>query len=167
MGLFDWMSGTKHPPGGVAPRSAEDVRAALLAVNGPDRPFVVRDGQADGVDLVAEWKIADAQWFGYFGNVTTVNRTLMRLNPGKNEVRAVDQEWSVTWIGDSPRLTLASEFSRGQINKKSFVTSLSRDEHGNVVKTTRTFSTNDLKPPLRDAVTGSGWVWRGLLIGKL
>ncbi|WP_029534817.1 hypothetical protein [Saccharopolyspora spinosa] len=168
MRLFDWFTGTKRPSGGVPPQSVEVVRAALLGVNSPDRPFMVRDGRSDGVDLVAEWKIADAHWYGYFGNVTTINRTLMRLDPSKHEVRSLDQEWSVTWAGGTPRLTLATRYARGQINKKSCSATFMRDEQGKLVKESqRKFSTGELKPPLEEAVTGAGWTWRGLVIGKL
>lgn len=29
------------------------------------------------------------------------------------------------------------------------------------------FSTGEIKTPLQNAVTGCGWTWRGVLIGKL
>ncbi|GAA4877438.1 hypothetical protein [Saccharopolyspora cebuensis] len=165
MGLLDRLAGTKRPENGITPRTPAEVRTVLLGLNARDKPFaVLADREAD---LVAEWKIADARWSGYFGNVTTINRTLLRLDPERTEVRALDQEWSVTWIGSSPELTLASSHVRGQVNKKAWVTSIERDEHGNARKTTRTFSTGDLKPPLQDAVTGAGWTWRGVLFGKL
>ncbi|MEV0634907.1 hypothetical protein AB0I77_08050 [Streptomyces sp. NPDC050619] len=48
MGFFDKLTGTKYPDSGVAPRSAEEVRAALLAINGPGVPYVVRDGTSSG-----------------------------------------------------------------------------------------------------------------------
>ncbi|MDI2027465.1 hypothetical protein QFW96_02530 [Saccharopolyspora sp. TS4A08] len=168
MGLFDWFTGTKRPASGTVPRSAQEVRAALLGVNGPDKPFTARDGRAEGVDLVAEWKIADVRWYGYFGNVTTVNRTLMRIDESKREVRSVDEEWSVTWIGGTPRLQLAGSHTRGQINKKSYSATFTRDEAGNLVKERQqSFSSAELKPPLQHAVTSAGWTWRGVVAGKL
>ncbi|MFE5022543.1 hypothetical protein ACFRAO_04195 [Streptomyces sp. NPDC056656] len=55
MGLFDKLTGTRYPDAGVIPRPAGEVRAALLAINGPDVPYVVRNGTpAEGADLVAE-----------------------------------------------------------------------------------------------------------------
>lgn len=168
MGLLDWFTGTKRPSGEVAPQSVEAVRTALLGVGGPDEPFVVRDGRPDGVDLVAEWKIADAHWCGYFGNATTISRTLMRLDVSRHQVRSADQEWSVTWVGGAPRLTLAGKFARGQISKRSYSATFTRDERGRLVaESQRTFSAGELKAPLQDAVTGAGWTWRGLVIGKL
>jgi hypothetical protein len=47
MGLFDKLIGTRYPDDGVAPSSAEEVRAALLGVNRPDAPYVIRGGGAE------------------------------------------------------------------------------------------------------------------------
>lgn len=55
MGLFDWLTGSKAAPAGVARQPAAALRTALLAVNRDTAPFLVRDGAPEGVDLVAEW----------------------------------------------------------------------------------------------------------------
>ena len=60
MAFFDWLTGTKRPAAGVPAKSAAEVRADLLAVNKPTAPFSVRDGAPENVDLVAEWRIVDA-----------------------------------------------------------------------------------------------------------
>ncbi|KUH36404.1 hypothetical protein ATE80_23820 [Streptomyces kanasensis] len=51
MGLFDKLTGIRRPSGEIAPRSAEEVREALLRLNGPDIPYVLRDGSPEGADL--------------------------------------------------------------------------------------------------------------------
>ena len=66
MKMFDWLSRTKRPKAG-APKSSADVRTSLLAVSRPTAPFIVRDGRAENVDLVAEWWIVDASWYQIFG----------------------------------------------------------------------------------------------------
>ena len=66
MGFLDFLTSTKRPAAGVPPASPEKVKQALLAVNRPTAPFRVVDGKADGADLVAEWKVVDAQWYGIF-----------------------------------------------------------------------------------------------------
>ncbi|WP_149830323.1 hypothetical protein [Streptomyces tailanensis] len=66
MGLFDKLTGTKHPVDGVAPDSAEEVRAALLGLNRSDVPYVVRDGGADDADLMTEWRVAEPAWQTFF-----------------------------------------------------------------------------------------------------
>jgi hypothetical protein len=170
MGLFDWLTGTKRPPAGVARKSADDVRAALLAVNRPTAPFIVRDGAPEQVDLVAEWRIVDATWYEVFAKagLTKVFKVLMRLHPSKHEVRAVDQEWSVEWRAGVPSLTLNAEAFRGQKAEISFGTAYAFMERGELGQVYNyKFSTGEIKTPLQDAVTAAGWTWRGVAFGKL
>jgi hypothetical protein len=170
MGLFDFLTGTKRPAAGVAPKSAAEVRAALVAVGRPTAPFVVRDGAAEKVDLVAEWRIVDAKWYEIFAKagLTKVFKVLMRLDPQKNEVRAVDQEWSVEWRAGVPNLTLAASAFRGQQVSTEFGTAYAFTEtleFGQVYR--YKFATKEIKTPLQKAVTDSGWTWRGVAFGKL
>ncbi|MFF7238713.1 hypothetical protein [Streptomyces collinus] len=166
MGFFDIFTGTKRPKGGGAPRSAEEVRAALLEVSGPATPHVVRDGAAEGADLVAEWRIRDPAWHTFFAR-TQVSRTLqirMRLVPESREVRALDREWEVTWIGSTPRLALPAEQSRGQVKTVSRRWTVERGADGRLQKTEEfLFDSAELKTPLQEAVLGAGWTWRGVL----
>lgn len=170
MGLFDWLTGTKRPAKGVAPKTAGEVRAALLAVNRSTAPFVVRDGAPEGVDLVAEWRIVDAQWSTIFARagLKKVAKILMRLDAAKNEVRAVDQDYSVEWSASVPRLTLAAEAFRGQKTEISFGTAYAFTESGEFGQVYNyRFSTTEMKQPLQEAATGAGWTWRGVAFGKL
>ncbi len=170
MKILDWLSGTKRPKAGIAPKSADDVRASLLVVNRPTAPFVVRDGRAENVDLVAEWRIVDASWYEIFGKagLTRVFKILMRLDPGRQEVRTVDQEYSVEWRAGIPHLTLSAEAFRGQKSEISFGTEYGFTETAGPGRIYRyRFSTGELKPPLQDAVTDAGWTWRGVAFGKL
>ncbi|MFI6844688.1 hypothetical protein OG535_24200 [Kitasatospora sp. NBC_00085] len=167
MGLFDALTGTKHPGGGVAPRSAEDVRAALLGLNGPDVPYVVRSGTAaEGADLVAEWRIRDPAWRTFFARTQPdrVVRTRMRLVPARHEVRALDEQLEVTWVGDTPRPAPSREYSRGQVTAVSREWKVERGADGRP-RTTEVFrfDSAEMKDPLRAAVLGAGWTWRGAI----
>lgn len=170
MGLFDWVTGTKRPAAGVAPKPVPELRTALLAINRPSAPFIVRDGAPEKVDLVAEWRIVDAVWYEIFAKagLKKVFKVLMRLDPGKNEVRAVDQQWSVEWRAGVPTLALAAEAFRGQQTSIEFGTAYAfteTAEYGQVYR--YKFSTPEIKGPLQDAVTAAGWTWRGVAFGKL
>lgn len=170
MGMFDWLTGTKKPKPGVAPKSPQDVRQALLAVNRPSAPFVIRDGAQEQVDLVAEWRIVDATWYEIFAKagLTKVFRILLRLDPAKQEVRAVDQEWSVEWAAGIPRLSLSTERFRGQKSEVSFGQGYAFTEEGPYGQVYRyRFNTGELKRPLKEATLGAGWAWRGVSFGKL
>jgi hypothetical protein len=170
MGMFDWLTGTKRPAAGVVPKPAADVRSALLAVGRPTAPFVVRDGAPEQVDLVAEWRIVDASWYEIFAKagLQKVFKILMRLDPQKQEVRAVDQAWEVEWRAGVPSLKLAAEAFRGQKAEISFGTAYAFTEqlkYGEVYR--YKFATREIKTPLQEAVTAAGWTWRGVAFGRL
>ncbi|MPY49007.1 hypothetical protein [Streptomyces acidicola] len=170
MGLFDKLTGTKRPADGIAPRSADEVHAALFGLNSPDVPYVIRGGHAEDadVDLVAEWRVLEPAWRTFFLR-TQLSRTFkvqMRLVPEKHEVRALDQQFEVDWVGDTPRLALSSEAQRGQVKTVSKRWSLGRGEDGSRDETF-SFDSDDLKTPLQSVVLKSGWIWRGVITGKL
>jgi len=167
--MFDWLTGTKRPDAGVVAKPVAEVRAALLAVNRPTAPFIVRDGSPEQVDLVAEWRIVDASWREIFAtaSLTKVFKILLRLDPDQHEVRAVDQEWSVEWRAGVPHLALTAEAFRGQKSEISFGTEYAFTETAGPGQIYRyRFSTGELKPPLQNAVTVAGWTWRGVAFGK-
>ncbi|HUR48273.1 MAG TPA: hypothetical protein VMY88_01915 [Acidimicrobiales bacterium] len=171
MGLFDKLKGTKRPADGVAPKSEAEVRAALLAINRATAPFVVREPNGDEkADLVAEWKIVDAQWYETFAKASLekVFKVLMRFDAENNEVRAVDQEWSVEWSAGVPSLSLTAEKFRGQKTSVEFGQAFAFTEnleYGEVYK--YKFATGEIKGPLSDAVTAAGWTWKAVAFGKL
>ncbi|MEV4971315.1 hypothetical protein [Streptomyces scopuliridis] len=169
MGLFDKLTGTKRPADGVAPRSAAEVHAALLGLNRPDVPYVIRDGREEGADLVAEWRILDPAWQTFFvrTQVSRVFQVRMRLVGEKNEVRSLDQQYEVTWNGDTPRLAVSAEVQRGQVQTVSKRWTLGGGEDGSGTTETFSFDSSDLKTPLQDTVLGAGWTWRGVITGKL
>ncbi|WP_328355623.1 hypothetical protein OG800_15180 [Streptomyces sp. NBC_00445] len=170
MGLFDKLTGTKHPADGVAPRSAAEVHAALIGLNRPDVPYVIRDGIAEGADLVAEWRLLDPAWQTFFvrTQVSRVFQVRMRLVPEKQEVRSLDQQYEVTWVGDTPSLAIAAEAQSGQMQTVSKRWTLGGGENGgSEANETFSFDSSDLKNPLQDAVLGAGWTWRGVVTGKL
>ncbi|MEV7865272.1 hypothetical protein AB0P17_03995 [Streptomyces sp. NPDC088124] len=170
MGLFDKLTGTKRPADGVPPHSAADLHAALLALNHPDVPYVIRDGHEEGADLLAEWRVLDPAWQSFFvrTQVSRVFQVRMRLVPEKPEVRSLDQQYEVTWAGDTPTLTLAAGARRGQMQTVSKRWTLGGNKD-NAPAATETFSFNsaDLKTPLQETVLGAGWTWRGVITGRL
>ena len=95
-----------------------------MGLNRPSAPYQIVDGKAKGVDLIAEWKIVDAQWYEIFAkaNLSKVFRIYMKFDPGKREVRAMDEELSVSWKKGVPSLSAEASFFRGQKSSISFGT---------------------------------------------
>jgi hypothetical protein len=170
MGIFDRLNDTKRPPGDVAPRSAADVWDALVGLNGPEVPYVVRDGRQEGADLVAEWRILEPAWRTFFAR-TQVKRTLqvcMRLVPAQQEVRSIDRMWEVNWVGGRPGVALSGTYSRGQVRTVTREWTIGRKDDGRFGLTeTYRFDPSELKHPLQSTVLKAGWTWRGVAFGKL
>jgi hypothetical protein len=170
MGLFDWMTGSKPAPKGVKATSVAALRKHLLAINRDTAPFQVRDGKPEGVDLVAEWKIVDAQWYEAFAKagVKRVFKVLMKFDPAKGEVRAVDQAWSVEWRAGLPVLSAVAEGFRGQSWEMSYETVYAFREDLSFGKVYEyRFNTPEIKDPLVEATLECGWGWRGVAFGRL
>ncbi|MFI6879354.1 hypothetical protein ACIBL6_38540 [Streptomyces sp. NPDC050400] len=170
MGLFDKLTGTKRPETGVAPASPDEVRAALLALNTDDVPYVIRDGGADEADLVAEWRLAEPAWQTFFSRtqVTHAVRIRMRLDVANHEVRALEEQWELQWVGNPPRLQMSTEYSRGPDRTVTRQWTIERGDSGRLQATeTFRYDASDLRRPVRDAVLQSGWGWKGLMFGKL
>jgi hypothetical protein len=170
MGIFDFLTGSKAAPAGVRKLGKDALRADLLELNRDTAPYIVRDGAAENCDLVAEWKIVDARWYEIFAkaSLTKVFKVLMKFDPQKGEVRAVDQEWTVAWRAGVPSLSLTAEAFRGQKVEMSFGTAYAFTEDLSYCKVYEyRFKTAEIKGPLQEAVAMSGWGWKGVAFGTL
>ncbi|MDF9807519.1 hypothetical protein M2436_006066 [Streptomyces sp. HB372] len=170
MGFFDMLTGTRRPEAGTAPRSAEELRTALLGLNRADVPYVIGDGAAHGADLVAEWRIAEPAWQTFFigSHLTHAIRIRMRLAEDVPEVRAVEESWEVTRVGNPPRLRTSAEYTRGGGRTVSRRYTLKRGESGRLEATESfSFDSAQLTDPLRNTTLEAGWTWRGVVFGKL
>jgi hypothetical protein len=170
VGFFDKLTGTQRPADGVTPASSREVRAALLALSRPDLPYVIRDGTPEDADLVAEWRLAEPTWQGFFiqSQLSRAIRIRMRLDDEDHEVRALEEAWEVSRVGNPPRLKMSSQYTRGPSRTVSTHRRVQRgDDDSPEARVTFHFDSSDLVNPLRDTVLKSGWTWRGLAFGKL
>jgi hypothetical protein len=165
MPLFGKKQSTQAPAVPV-----EEVKNRLLALNRPSAPFRIIEGGSEGVDLVAEWKIVDAQWYEIFAkaNLTKVFRIHLKFATAKNELRAQDHEYSVSWRAGVPSITLAASTFKGQMTSVEFGTAYGFTETlapGQIYK--YRFNTNELKKPIQEVLATLGWTYKGISFGKL
>lgn len=171
MGMFDWLTGSKSAPSGVARQPASALRRQLLAINRDTAPFIIRDGTPESVDLVAEWKLVDARWYEVFAKagLEKTLKVLMKFDEANGEVRSIDQEWSVEWRAGVPSLALAVSSFRGQKKEFSFGTAFAFREDdlsfGKVYD--YRFKTSEIKDPLVATAQAAGWGWKGVAFAKL
>ena len=171
MGLFDALTGTKKPKAGTPVKPQAEVKAAILAVNRDTAPFQIREAAPDDkCDLVVEWRIVDAKWYEIFAKagLKSVFKIFLKFDDAKKEVRAVDQEWTVEWRAGIPALTMTGSAFRGQKAEISFGTAYAFTEkltYGQVYN--YKFNTAEMKTPVQQAITDSGWTYRAVSFGKL
>jgi hypothetical protein len=164
MGLF------KQKDKDTPASSPQEVISRLMALNRPSAPFQIIDGEPENVDLIAEWKIVDAQWYEIFAKagLSKVFRIYMKLDPDKHQVRAVDKEYTVEWSAGVPSISLAVSAFRGQTTSVEFGTAYAFTEElvpGQVYK--YRFSTNEIKKPIKETIAACGWKYKGIAFGKL
>ncbi|MGW4492626.1 hypothetical protein [Streptomyces sp. NPDC004376] len=170
MGLFDKLTGTRHPEEGVAPVPREELRAALLGVSQGEVPYVVRYGGGEGCDLLAEWRLTEPAWQHIFvrSQISHALKIRMRLDQQAHEVRVLEEQWEVERVGTPVRLQVTSKYERGQSRTVSRRWTVGRGEDGRLTATeTFHFDSAQMRDPLRETVLRSGWTWRGVVFGKL
>ncbi len=170
MAFWDRLTSTKRPAPGTSACAPDTVRERILAVNRPTAPFQIVDGQEEGVDFIAEWKIVDARWYEIFAKagLEKVFRIHLELDEAAHEVRAKDHEYSLAWSAGVPRLEASMSRTSGQVKSFQFGTAYAFTEElrpGQVYN--YRFSTGELKEPIQEAVTGCGWTYKGIAFGKL
>jgi hypothetical protein len=167
MGFLDFLTSTRRPAAGTPALSPEKVRERILALNRPSAPFQIMDGKSENADLIAEWKIVDAQWYEIFAKagLSKVFKIYLTLVPEKKEVQALDKEYSVEWRAGVPKLSIAAKAFRGQTQSIEFGKAYGFTEElkPGVVYNYR-FNTKEIKQPIQDAVTAAGWTYKGKVL---
>jgi hypothetical protein len=157
-----------HEPGTV--QSESILRDMLMALNRPTAPYHIIEGVLEKVDLIAEWKIVDAQWYEIFAKakLTKVFRIYMKLDAAHHEVRAKDLEYTVQWSGGVPRLSLAVSAFRGQMTSLEFGAGYAFAETLAPYQVYKYhFNTNEIKRPIQEVIAACGWRYKGITFGKL
>jgi hypothetical protein len=167
--MFDFLTSTKRPAAGTPALPPGEVLSRLKALNRDPAPWRIVDGSAEGVDLIAEWKIVDAQWYEIFAKagLTKVFRILLKLDENAKHVRAQDREYEVSWRAGIPSLSAAASGFKGQSTSVQFGSSYGFKEDLSLGKQYEYFfKTSEIKEPIQEAVVACGWVYKGVVFGK-
>lgn len=174
MGFLDKFKGVKKPDEGTPALPAAQVRERLMGLNDDRVPFTVEPDAEGDADLVAEWKIVDAQWYEIFAKagLDKAHRILLVLDEAQHEVRVLEQSWDVEWRTGVPSLSLSAEkFTGRTLGSKEFgkavgFTGVNPLEVGTIYE--YRFDVGEMKDPIAGAVTTSGWTYVPVLSeGKL
>jgi hypothetical protein len=156
---------------GVRAVSGRDLGARLLAINDLDVPFQVSMGEGSGV-LFADWRYADAKWVDLAGasGLKRTFRIRLVLDEASHAVRATDYAASLDWGAGRGRADLRWQaiislvfFQRERHTVLGFQLDPSVRPQPTLHYTYR-FDLNEMKSPLVNIVTRSGWSWRPTIL---
>jgi hypothetical protein len=167
--MFDFLTSTKRPAAGTPVLPANQVMERLKSLTRPTAPWQIIDGQSEGVDLIAEWRIVDARWYEIFAkaSLSKVFRIYLKLDEAAKHVRAQDREYVVSWRAGVPSMSISASAFKGQSTSIQFGTSYGFTEDLTTGQQFKYFfKTSEIKTPVQDAVTQCGWVYKGIVFGK-
>ncbi|MGH8046911.1 MAG: hypothetical protein ACREKL_06665 [Chthoniobacterales bacterium] len=168
--MFDFLTSTKRPAPGTPVLSREQVLERLLALNRDTAPWRVIDGRAEGVDLIAEWKIVDASWYEIFAKagLKKVFKIHLKLDEPAAQVKAQDREYQVDWSAGVAKLSINASWFRGQTTSIEYGESYGFTENLTIGQQYKyRFVSGEIKRPLQECVTSCGWVYKGVVFGKV
>lgn len=164
MGFFEYLGGKKGDPAAI---SKDELIHRLTALNDASRPYRIVRGQ--DTDLIAEWKIVDASWYGIFNKnrLTKAYKALLLVDEPRHSVRCFEEMGSIQWSaglnGMTPSVHYNKNFFRGRVlfKKQSGMGYAFKDkgppEAGKVYE--YKFDVDEIRGPIEATVKESGWEW--------
>lgn len=161
-----------RPEPGAVPVSRDVLLQRLSALNAPDRPWVVRSGPE--ADLIVEWKLADASWWGILSKsgMRKAYRLRLYLDAATSRCGALDEfgeiEWSAGALG-TPKVHFRRKFFRG-IQIARFERGVAYGMKGPAGPLAKVvdykFDIDDVKQPIVAAVVAAGWTYQPIVWPK-
>lgn len=166
-----WAS-QSEPAAGVSPVSSATLRERLMAVNALDVPFSVQPSPDDSSVLIGTWRYADAKWIDLARahGMKRTYRILMKLDEANNTVRPTEQTGALDWSAGAKGGSMQWATQRGIIffqYETVRVFGLQFDSQNKLTPNLSykyTFNLQEMKAPLIEAVTKSGWKWRPTML---
>ena len=163
-GFFQYLGGKKASTSAI---NKNELIQRLLALNDPSKPYHIIKGE--DTDLIAEWNIVDAGWYGIFSknHLSENYRALLLLDEERHSVRCYEElrkmNWSAGTTGLEPNVYYQKNTFGGRIlykkerGKGYGINQLSPIEAGEVYD--YNFDINEIRGPIEAAIKAGGWEW--------
>lgn len=163
-----WAARVK-PDAVAGPVPLSTLRGRLLEINQLNLPFHVTEERPGR--FVAEWRIADARWIGLTeaGGLRKVHRLHIDLDERQHKARVLDRMQNIRWEAGRPRAVFSLAFFQGitffQFERGMKAGLLYDRQAGWSIREAYSyrFSLSEMKGPLIEAVTQSGWTWQPVM----
>lgn len=161
LGIFEYLGGKKKSA--FPAISKATLKEKILALNAPNSPYQIIE--AEKTDMVIEWKIVDAGWYGIFSK-ERVNKTynaFLFLDENCHTVRYYEEMESVEWHagtdGLKPSIFYRKEFFKGRILfRKSWGVQYGIKKSGELGKIYEyKFDIGYIRDPIKKVVEENGW----------
>lgn len=164
VGYFQYLGGQKRSS--IPSVTKDTLMGRLLNLNDLSKPYSLIEGKE--TDLIAEWKIVDAQWYGIFSksHIKQAYRAYALLDEPRHTVRCYEELGMISWTASAdglhPTVNYKQSFFRGRILYKkelgrSYATKGQPAEAGKVYE--YKFDINEIRQPIVSVVRESGWEW--------
>ena len=171
--IFLVLRGTAvRPPPGTPAVPAVELTHRLLGLNAARLPWSLRTGPE--ADIVAEWKYADASWWGVLAKSGMKKSYRLRLffDEARRRCGALDEFGEIDWSAGlmaAPRIHYSRSFFRGiQLVRRQrevvYGLQTPTGQPGKVVD--YTFDIDEVKQPVIAAVIAAGWTYQPILWPK-
>jgi len=161
MGFFQYLGGKKKSSSAI---SREELHNKILGLNSPELSYQITPAKES--DLLLEWKIVDAKWYGIFSKekMSRTYRAFILLDDARKTVRYYEELGSVEWhIGTDglwkPSIRYSAQAWKGRILfQKSWGVQYGIKESGEFGKVYEyKFDIGYARDPLKKIVEASGW----------
>jgi hypothetical protein len=165
LGYFQYLDGKKKS--NIPSISKQGLIDRILSLNDPSKPYHIIKGKY--TDLIAEWKIVDAKWYGIFNKngLERAYKAHLLFDESRHSVRVCEEFGTVAWTiglkGPIPTVNYQRSFFRGRIlySKKYAkgygIKQLKNLEAGKIYD--YKFDANEIRGPIILIVEESGWEW--------
>lgn len=165
LGYFQYLGGQRRSS--IPPVNKEMLVDRLLDLNELSKPYCITRGK--DTDLLAEWKLVDATWYGVFSksHVGQSYRISLLIDEPRHTVRYYEETGSVSWVQGNDGLMPLITYQK----KLWPIRKLSRKEKGMAytIKDPESFKSGkvyeyqfdiaNIREPLATVVRESGWEW--------
>lgn len=152
--------------------SKEELKTMLLDSNRETAPFKIYDGSEEGVDLIAEWRIVDAEWQTIFAKSgkKKVFKIKMKLNEKKKQFRTKDEEYTLDWKNGIASMSVSKSKFKGKKmaigkGKKQKILFTETTEDNIIYE--YSFNTEELRNHIKSVVAKSDWEYKEVIFKKL
>lgn len=148
-----------------------ETRSRLLAIGNQDVPFSVQT-RTDRDQIEVEWRYVDARWIDFMRahSMRRAHRLVLRLDETSDRVYVSEYQSTVDASAGVDGARLQWSFAMGiqfmQVEHQR-VFGLQLDPSGKptgALQHAWSFNLQEMKAPLQEVITKSGWAWRPVLL---